>query len=168
MLDVGGASGTWTLALLRSVPSAKATLFDLADAVEQARQRIATSEMRDRIELVPGDFYRDELPGGADLVWLSAIVHQHSRRHNRELFAKAYRALDHGGRIAIRDAVMEPDHTAPLFGALFAVNMVVNTESGGTFSFEELAEDLRAVGFGNPKLAVKADDMSSIVVAVKP
>lgn len=168
LLDVGGASGTWTLALLRAMPSARATLFDLPDAVEQARQRIAATAERERIELAAGDFYQDELPGGADLVWLSAIVHQHSRRHNRELFAKAYRALDRGGRIAIRDAVMEPDHTAPLFGALFAVNMIVNTESGGTFSFEELAEDLRAAGFQDPELAVKAGDMSSIVVAVKP
>lgn len=168
LLDVGGASGTWTLALLRAMPQAKATLFDLADAVEQARQRVAASDMGERIELVAGDFYQDELPGGVDLVWISAIVHQHSRRHNRELFAKAFRALDRGGRIAIRDAVMEPDHTAPLFGALFAINMIVNTESGGTFSFEELAEDLFAAGFHNPELAVKASDMTSIVVAAKP
>lgn len=63
---------------------------------------------------------------------------------------------------------MEADHTAPLFGALFAINMIVNTERGGTFSFEELAEDLLAAGFDNPQLAVQASDMSSIVVAVKP
>lgn len=168
LLDVGGASGTWTLALLRAVPSARATLFDLPDAIEQARARIAAAGWADRIALVSGDFYEDELPGGADLVWASAIVHQHSRRHNRELFARAFRALDGGGRIAIRDVVMESDHTAPLFGALFAVNMIVNTESGGTFSFDELAEDLRAVGFQAPELAVKASDMSSIVVATKP
>jgi SAM-dependent methyltransferase len=168
LLDVGGASGTWTLALLRAMPGARATLFDLADAVEQARQRIAASDMRARVALVAGDFYQEELPGGADLVWLSAIVHQHSRRENRELFAKAFRALERGGRIAIRDAVMEADHTAPLFGALFAINMIVNTERGGTFSFEELAEDLLAAGFDNPQLAVQASDMSSIVVAVKP
>jgi len=150
------------------MPGARATLFDLADAVEQARQRIAASDMRARVALVAGDFYQEELPGGADLVWLSAIVHQHSRRENRELFAKAFRALERGGRIAIRDAVMEADHTAPLFGALFAINMIVNTERGGTFSFEELAEDLLAAGFDNPQLAVQASDMSSIVVAVKP
>ena len=31
-------------------------------------------------------------------------------------------------------------------GALFAINMLVNTESGGTFTFDEFAEDLRVGG----------------------
>jgi SAM-dependent methyltransferase len=167
-LDVGGASGSWTLALLRAMPEARATLFDLPDAVRQARDRIGSTEFNDRVTLTVGDFYRDELPGGVDLAWVSAIVHQHSREHNRELFGKVYRALEPGGTIAIRDVVMEPDHTNPPFGALFAVNMIVNTDSGTTFSFEELAEDLHAAGFTNPQLAVKAEDMSSIVTAVRP
>ncbi len=167
-LDVGGASGSWTLALLRAMPEARVTLFDLPDAVQQARDRIGPTEFNDRVTLTVGDFYRDELPGGIDLAFVSAIVHQHSRERNRELFAKIYRALDPGGTIAIRDVVMEADHTAPRFGALFAVNMIVNTDTGTTFSFDELAEDLQATGFVNPQLAVKAEDMSSIVAATKP
>lgn len=166
-LDVGGASGTWTLALLRTMPEARATLFDLPDAVEQARERIGQTELNDRVTLAVGDFYRDELPGGVDLAWVSAIVHQHSREENRELFRKVYRALQPGGTIAIRDAVMDANHTSPRFGALFAVNMIVNTDSGGTFSCEELAEDLQEAGFVDPQLAVKAEDMSSIVTARK-
>jgi SAM-dependent methyltransferase len=166
-LDVGGASGTWTLALLRAMPGARATLFDLPDAVQQARERIGSTEFNDRVTLVVGDFYRDELPRGADLAFVSAIVHQHSRDRNRELFRKIHRALEPGGTIAIRDVVMNADHTGPTFGALFAVNMIVNTDTGGTFSFEEFAEDLQAAGFVNPQLMVKAEDMSSIVTATK-
>ncbi len=168
VMDVGGASGSWTLALLRAMPEARATLFDLPDAVEQARARIGPTEFNDRVTLTVGDFYRDELPDGVDLAWVSAIVHQHSRKHNGELFRKIHRALVPGGTIAIRDVVMDADHTSPAFGALFAVNMIVNTDTGTTFSFEELAEDLQAAGFVNPQLAVKTDDMSSIVTAMKP
>jgi hypothetical protein len=168
MLDVGGASGTWTMALLRAMPEARATLFDLPDAIEQAGERIGASEFADRVTLVVGDFYRDDLPTGVDLALVSAIVHQHSRQHNRELFRKVHSALETGGMIVIRDVVMSPDHTSPQFGALFAVNMIVNTDTGTTFSFEELAEDLRAAGFVNPELAVQAEDMNSIVTAVKP
>lgn len=167
VLDVGGASGTWTLALLRAMPDARATLFDLPDAIQQARERIGRTEFRDRVAFAAGDFYRDELPGGADLAWVSAIVHQHSRDDNRQLFRKVHRTLEPGGTIAIRDVVMDSDHTSPRFGAMFAVNMMANTESGGTFSFEELAEDLQAAGFRNPRLAVKSEEMSSIVTAVK-
>jgi len=165
LLDVGGASGTWTLAFLRAVAGAKATVFDLPDAIAQARQRIADSQFADRIEMVAGDFYRDDLPSGADFAWVSAIVHQHSRQHNRELFAKVHAALAPGGRVAVRDVVMESCRTRPQAGALFAVNMLVNTDTGGTFTFDELAEDLRAAGFVDPELSVRSDDMNSVVSA---
>jgi trans-aconitate methyltransferase len=168
LLDVGGASGTWTLAFLRAVPGATATIFDLPDSINQARQRLANTEFADRVTLVSGDFYTDELPRGADFAWLSAICHQHSRRHNRELFTKVNEVMAPGGRIAVRDVVMESCRTRPSEGALFAVNMLVNTETGGTYTFEEYAEDLRVAGFEEPQLVVRNEAMSSIVMAIKP
>jgi trans-aconitate methyltransferase len=168
LLDVGGASGTWTLAFLRAVPDATATIFDLPDAIQQARERLAGTEFVDRVTLTAGDFYVDDLPGGADFAWVSAICHQHSRRHNRDLFVKVWRALVPGGRIAIRDIVMAPGRTEPLDGALFAINMLVNTDSGGTFTFEEYAEDLTASGFQSPRLLIEHEAMNSVVEAVRP
>ena len=168
LLDVGGASGTWTLAFLKASPGARATIFDLPDAIAQARRRLAATGALGRVALVPGDFYKDELPAGADLAWVSAIAHQHSRRDNRDLFRKVYAALSWGGRILIRDFVLEENRTRPLDGALFAINMLVGTKSGGTFTFEEFAEDLKAAGFRNPRLLVEDERMHSVVGAVKP
>lgn len=168
LLDVGGASGTWTLAFLKAVPGARATLFDLPDAIEQARSRLADSPYSERVGLASGDFYRDELPPGADYAWVSAIIHQHAREDTRALFAKVYRALVPGGRIGIRDMVMDATRTRPVAGALFAINMLVNTATGGTFTFDEIAEDLAAAGFVNPRLSVPADDMNAVVEAEKP
>lgn len=168
LLDVGGASGTWTLAFLRAVPQATATLFDLPDAIEQARRRFEGTEYAARIRLVPGDFYADELPHGADFAWVSAIAHQHDREHNRALCAKVFAALVPGGRIGIRDIVMDSNRTEPLDGALFAINMLVGTETGGTFTFEEFAEDLQAAGFADVELRIKSSDMNSVVLARKP
>ncbi|MGC8643030.1 MAG: methyltransferase [Isosphaeraceae bacterium] len=168
LLDVGGASGTWTLAFLRARPGTRAVIFDLPHAIDQAQARFAGTEFADRVSFSPGDFYQDELPKGADLAWVSAIVHQNSRSQNRELFAKVHRALTPGGLIGIRDIVMEPDRTRPVEGALFAINMLVNTPSGTTFTFAELAEDLQAAGFHDPKLAIQDKAMSSVVTAVRP
>ena len=168
LLDVGGASGTWTLAFLRAVPSATATIFDLPHAIEMARSRVASSGMAKRITLVSGDFYCDLLPAGADFAWVSAIAHQHSRAHNRELFSKVFSALVPGGRIAVRDIVMQPCRTLPADGALFAINMLLNTETGGTFTFEEFAEDLHAAGFVDPQWVIRREDMNSVIVAQKP
>jgi len=167
LLDVGGASGTWTMAFLRATPGATATLFDLPDAVEQARRRFAGGEFADRITFVPGDFYVDDLPKGADFAWVSAILHQDGREQNRRLLAKVHAALAPGGRVAIRDVVMKPSRVGPPLGALFAVNMLVATETGGTFTFEELAEDLQSAGFVEPNLAIEDAGMNSVVVAAK-
>lgn len=167
LLDVGGASGTWTLALLRAMPDAAAVIFDLPEAIAQAEQRLADSEFAERVTLVAGDFYRGELPEGADFALVSAICHQHSRQKNRELFAKVFRSLVSGGMIAIRDIVMEPSRTAPMQGALFAINMLVNTTDGGTFTFDEYAEDLLAAGFSDPRLAMKHEAMNAVVMACK-
>ena len=167
ILDVGGASGTWTIAFLRAAPGSRATIFDLPEVVPLARKRLSDAGVADRVTFVPGDFYRNELPGGADLVWLSAIVHQNSREQNRDLFAKAHRALAEGGCIAIRDILMEGDRTRPVVGALFAVNMLAATEGGGTFTFGELEEDLLAAGFADASLIRKGEAMDSLVTARK-
>ena len=63
---------------------------------------------------------------------------------------------------------MEPCRTRPVAGAMFAVNMLVNTPSGGTFTFEEYSEDLQAAGFVEPELRVRHEAMNSVVVARKP
>jgi hypothetical protein len=110
----------------------------------------------------------DPLPQGADLAWVSAIVHQNSRPQNRSLFAKVLDALVPSGRIAVRDVLMEDNRTRPIAGALFAVNMLVATPGGGTFTFRELRSDLRAAGFARVVVRRRDAAMNSIVVAQKP
>jgi SAM-dependent methyltransferase len=167
LLDLGGGSGTWTLAFLRACPAATATLFDLPDVIPMAQRRLAQAKLLSRVRLVAGDFYVDPLPPGADLAWVSAIVHQNSRAENRLLFAKIFAALAPGGRLAIRDLLMGPDRTDPVVGALFAINMLVSTPGGGTFTFEELAEDLAAAGFARPKIARREPGMNCVLTAEK-
>lgn len=167
LLDVGGASGTWTLAFLWACPSATATIFDLPEVLPMAERRLHEAGYADRVRLVPGDFMRDPLPAGADLIWISAIVHQNSRAQNRELFHNVFRALTPGGRIAIRDHVMDPTRTRPAAGALFAINMLVATEAGGTFTFDELKEDLGWAGFCDATLPRQDESMHCVVVARK-
>jgi hypothetical protein len=167
LLDIGGASGTWTIAFLRACPSAEATLFDLPHVLPMAQRRLAAAGLDKRVKLVTGDFGSVPLPAGADLAWVSAIVHQNSRAQNRALFAKVFAALVPGGRIAIRDILMEEDRTQPVAGALFAINMLAATEGGGTFTFAELREDLEAEGFAEVAVAREDEAMNAVVVAKK-
>jgi len=167
LLDVGGASGTWTIAFLRAVPETAATLFDLPPVIPLAQKRLSEAGFQDRVTLVGGDFYADDLPAGADLAWLGAICHQNSREQNRALFARVHKALQDNGTLVIRDVVMDPSHTTPAGGALFAVNMLTATEGGGTYSFEEYRLDLCKAGFDQVTLVHQDEFMNSLIKAVK-
>ncbi len=167
LLDVGGASGTWTIAFLRAVPEATAVLFDLPEVIPLARDRLGRAGMAGRVTPVAGDYNTDELPGGADFAWLSAIAHQNSREQNRALYHKIHRALVKDGALVIRDIVMQPSRTEPRGGALFAVNMLVGTEGGGTFTFAEFEEDLISAGFSGVELLYRDEYMGSLVRAIK-
>lgn len=165
VLDVGGGSGTWTLAWLAANPAARATLFDLPHVIAMARARLTAAGVAARVTLAPGDFVTDPLPGGADLVWISAIIHQQSRAENQQLYRKVAQALTPGGHIMIRDMVMEESRTAPVAGALFAINMLTGTATGGTFTLSEIQEDLHAAGFGDARLLRQDAGMNAVVIS---
>jgi hypothetical protein len=167
LLDVGGASGTYTTAFLRRNSDMRGTIFDLPPVIDLARERLSGEGLLDRVELVPGDFYEDPLPGGHDLVFLSAIIHQNSREQNRDLYRKSYEALEPGGKIVVRDHVMDESRTRPVGGALFAINMLVATPGGGTYTFDEIREDLESAGFENVRLIEEDERMNGLVEATR-
>jgi len=166
MIDVGGGSGSYTLAFLQASPEIRATLFDLPEVTDIARERFEKAGLSGRATLVPGNFYSDPLPPGHDFAFLSAIIHQNSPEQNKELYSKIYQALEPGGRIVVRDHVMSPDRTQPLDGALFAVNMLVGTAGGNTYTFAEIAEGLSSVGFKDIR-QLQSQGMFSLVEGFK-
>jgi predicted O-methyltransferase YrrM len=168
LIDVGGASGTYTIAFLEACPEMSATLFDLPNVVDMGRARISEAGLMERVTIVAGDFRKDSLPPGHDLALVSAIIHMNSPDQNVDLYKKIFDALVAGGRIVVRDHVMKPDHTAPKSGALFAINMLVGTPGGGTYTYEEIKTGLTAVGFKNVKLIQEADPMMGLVEAYRP
>jgi len=165
VLDVGAGPGTWTIVLLQAVPEARATLFDLPPVIPIAKGQIIEAGLGERTRFVEGDYHADDLPEGADLVWLGAICHQNSREQNRALFAKAHQALDGDGTVIIRDIIMDPSRTRPRMGALFAVNMLVATKAGGTYTFEEYREDLDQAGFHKVVLVHQEESMNCLIRA---
>jgi len=170
LLDVGGGSGTYTIAFLRAVPELEATIFDMPPVIEMARTRLAGAGLIDRVKLIGGNFYSDELPVGHDLVLLSAIIHSNSPEQNLDLYIKIFRALNPGGRLLIRDHVMDPNRVRPINGAIFAINMLVGTPDGGggTYTYDEIASALTEAGFADIRLIREGEHMDAVVEAYKP
>jgi predicted O-methyltransferase YrrM len=167
LLDIGGASGTYTMAFLKKNPQMRAVIFDFAPVLALAKKRLTAAGFLDRVELAAGDFYVDEMPGGCDLALLSAIIHQNSPAQNIELYKKIHRALEPGGVVLIRDHIMDESRTQPPAGAMFALNMLVNTSGGDTFTFGEVKETLEAAGFGEVKQVRAGERMDGLVEGKK-
>ncbi len=168
LIDVGGGSGSYTLAFLQAVPQMRATIFDQPEVIEMARERMGAAGMLERVALVAGDFERDPLPAGHDLALVSAIIHQNSPAENVAMFRKIFTALDPGGRIVVRDHVLSPDRTQPRSGALFAVNMLVGTEGGNSYTEAEIRDALTGAGFTGVRLIHPDRQMDGLVEAFRP
>ena len=98
----------------------------------------------------------------------AAIVHQNSREQNCELFRKVFAALDRGGRILIRDIVMEESRTAPIMGAYSRSTCWPAHIPAAHSRSANCAEDLESAGFRDVSLIRKDEGMHSVVSATKP
>ena len=149
MLDIGGGSAAYSMAFISLKPDMEATVFDLPNVVPITKQFIDKEGFSDKIKIYTGDYTVDELPGGFDLLFLSAIIHSNSLEVNKDLIRKCFRALNTNGKIIIQDWVMNNDRTQPASGAIFAINMLVGTEAGDCFTELEVTDMLEDAGFKN-------------------
>jgi len=149
LLDIGGGSGAFSMEFVNRKPTLEATVFDLPNVVPITESFIAKEGFANKIKTYTGDYTTDELPGGFDLVFLSAIIHSNSLEVNQQLIKKCYGAVNKGGKIIIQDWIMNNERTQPTAGAIFAINMLVGTEAGDCFTEQEVTGMLAVAGFSN-------------------
>ncbi|MBE0616847.1 MAG: methyltransferase domain-containing protein, partial [Proteobacteria bacterium] len=145
-LDLGGGPGNYALAFVQRCPALEAVHFDLAPTSRIAREFLQGKPGAERVAFLEGDFLSASLGEGYDFVWASQVIHMLGEGQVQELLRRISAALVPGGLLAIHDHFLEPDRTRPPSAALFAVHMLVATEGGRTYSFEEVGEWLREVG----------------------
>ncbi|MBZ5561214.1 MAG: methyltransferase domain-containing protein [Acidobacteriia bacterium] len=147
MLDVGGGSGAYSIAFAKASEKLRADLLDLPAVLPIAQRHIEKAALTDRITTRAGDLRTDKLGEGYNLVFVSAICHMLNPDENLDLMKRCYAALAPQGRLVIQDFILEPNKTAPKFAALFALNMLVGTQAGSSYSEPEYAAWLREAGF---------------------
>lgn len=138
ILDVGGGSGAFSMAFVKAKKDIKATVFDLPDVIPLTREYIHQEGLDNHIDTISGDYKRDDFGRGYDLVFLSAIIHINSYQENKELIKKCVHSLNPGGHLIVQDFIMDESRTIPGFGAIFALNMLVNTQAGDTYTESEV------------------------------
>jgi len=166
MLDVGGGSGAYSIAFAQANPALRADILDLAAVAPIARGHIERAGVVDRVTVRTGDLRTDRLGEGYDLVFVSAICHMLSPEENLDLLGRCREALSPGGRVAIQDFILEPDKTSPRFAALFALNMLVGTRGGSSYSEPEYVAWLGEAGFGEVR-RVRLPGITGLMIGVR-
>jgi len=147
VLDLGGGTGSWLIALLRHYPGLEATLFDLPNAAAVARQRLASDPGAPRAQVVAGDFFKDPIPSGHDAVLMANVIHLFSAAHNLELLRRTRAHVPDGGRLLLADFWSDATHTQPPLAALMAAEFFVITGEGDVYSEEEARGWLQESGW---------------------
>jgi SAM-dependent methyltransferase len=138
MLDVGGGSGAFAMEFVKKNSGMNAVVFDLPEVIPITKRYVEEEKMNEKISFLSGNYLSDDFGIGYDLIFLSAIVHINDLEENNLLIKKCYDSLNNGGQIIIKDWIMSEDRTEPAGGAFFALNMLVGTEKGDTYTEAEM------------------------------
>ncbi|MDP8932515.1 MAG: methyltransferase domain-containing protein, partial [Actinomycetota bacterium] len=147
LLDVGGGTGSWSIAVVQRWPNVEATVFELPTTAEIARRRIAETGLTSRIDVVSGDAMAGALPSGYDVFLLANLIHYWSPQNNRSLLRRVRDAADAGSRLLLADFWTDPTHTQPLAAALVAGEFAVHVREGDVYSVEEVRGWLTETGW---------------------
>ncbi len=164
LVDLGGATGHLAIAACHRYPNLRAVVFDLPSAVPLANEIVGASPESDRIEVVAGDFFTDELPE-TDLYALGRILHDWSEPKVLDLLTRIFDRLPDGGALLIAEKLLDDDKRGPRWAQLQNLNMLTCTE-GKERTLAEYETLLKQVGF-TQVMGVKTSAPLDAILAVK-
>ena len=167
LLDLASGSGVWGIALAQNSPQVRVTAVDWHGVIPLTRSNAERFGLAERFTFVEGDLLQAEFGSGHHVATLGHILHSEGADHSKALLKKTFEALAHGGTIAIAEFLVNADRTGPLNSLLFAVNMLVNTEAGNTYSGDEIGAWLQEAGFANVR-TLEAHGPSPLILATRP
>jgi hypothetical protein len=165
VLDLGGGTGSFLIAVLGRHAGLSGTLFELPGAVAVARRYLAGKPDAARITLVEGDFLKDSLPEGADVVILANVIHVFSPERNLALLRRIRQHVPDGARLLIVDLWTDSTHTQPPAAPLMAGEFLLFGGEGDVYSVEEAQGWFHETGWRHVEHKPLAGPASLIVAA---
>ena len=167
VLDIGAGSGVWGIALAQQSPHVKIHAVDWPRVLKVTRRVAKRHGVASRLTTSPGDFQKADFGTGHQIATIGHILHSEGAERSRRLLRKTFAALAPGGTIAISEFIPNEDRKGPPQALLFAVNMLIHTDAGDTFTFREISGWLKEAGFKNPRM-LEAPAPSPLILATKP
>jgi hypothetical protein len=168
VLDLASGSGVWGVSLAEKSPYVSVTAVDWPAVLPVTRRVVERHGLAERFAYVAGDLGDVDFGRGHDIATLGHILHSEGIERSKMLLKKTFDAMAPGGTIAIAEWLVNDDRSGPPPGLIFAVNMLVNTERGDTFSFGEIARWLSAAGFVSARVLEELPCPSPLILATKP
>jgi ubiquinone/menaquinone biosynthesis C-methylase UbiE len=167
VLDLAAGSGVWGIGLAQKSSQVRVTAVDWPAVIPVTRRVAQRYNVADRFTFIEGDIDEVGFGSGHNVATLGHILHSQGEQRSRELLKKTFAALAPGGTIAIAEFLVNDTRSAPPTGLIFAVNMLVNTANGDTFSYSEIARWLTEAGFTNTR-TLDAPGPSPLILATRP
>ena len=145
MIDVGGGSGLYSIALCQKHPELHATILDVKDTLAVTKEIIANRQEKKRIDLLEGDFLKDPLEENVEVILLSDVIYEESTA--KIVLRNAWKSLTQNGLLIIRGYYSDPEKLRTLFGALFAVKELVDDAQKKIMTISMLEKNVREIGF---------------------
>jgi ubiquinone/menaquinone biosynthesis C-methylase UbiE len=167
LLDVGGGSGAFSIALCQRNPGLRATVLDFPNVIDVAERFVKEAKLQDRVAFLRGDALGAPWPNGQDVVLMSYLLSAVAEPSFPLLFRKAWDALRPGGRLLIHDFMLHDDETGPALAALFFLQYLSYRIDGASFSAATLAAQLESNGFEVISDEVVIPSITKLVVCTK-
>ncbi len=167
LLDLGGGPGTYAIHFCRHNPELQAVIYDLPTTRQFAERTVERFGLSERISFASGDITTDPIGSGFDVVWISQLLHSEGPQSAADVLKKAAQALEPGGLMLVQEFILDDTRTAPVFPALFSLNMLINTASGQSYSQGELTDMMAKAGVKEIKrLAVELPSGAGIMTGI--
>ncbi len=164
LVDLGGATGHLVVAACERYPQLRGVVFDLPETGSLAREIVGASQAANRIEVIAGDFFVDELPEG-DIYSLGRILHDWTDSKGLALLKRIHDRLPSTGALLIAEKLLDEDKNGPRWAVMQNLGMLLYTE-GKERTFTEYKAILTQVGFAEVTGATTPTPLDA-VLAVK-
>jgi hypothetical protein len=147
VLDLGGGTGSFLLAILHRFDKVRGTLYDLPTVIGDTRRRLDRIPCQSRLELVEGNFFKDPIPQGHDAIIIANIIHCFPADLVLELLHRVRNAASVATRVLLVDFWTNAAHTEPIFAALMAGEFLLTPGRGDVYSIDDAASWLGKTGW---------------------
>ena len=172
MLDIGGNTGKWSVALTSVSPETRVTILDHQPQINEALIRAKEHGVQERVKGHPIDLLDHTIafPGDVDAVWMSQFLDCFGVNDIVNILRRAKNALGENGRVYIVEPFWDRQsheigaycliNTSPYFTALAnGTSKMYRASEFEKFANEaglEVEEQIDGLGFGHTLMICKA------------